>query len=109
MMYSFEREKKKAVGGKVEDNIFVWTKWRENYQSISEGTLRLSSLETRLRGFEQRRKTAYWLYWTKDFEYGAVRHEGKRKTKEKVYGCSDGEMEADDPLWHLLKGEVERK
>lgn len=56
-----------------------------------------------------------WIYWLKDSDYGAVKQEEKRKTTDKVYGCSERghavgwcdsreleigiEMDDEDPLW----------
>lgn len=34
-----------------------------------------------------------WMYYTKDFECGAARQEGKGKTTQKVWGCSGGHKE----------------
>lgn len=60
--------------------------------------------------------------WTKDVAYGAARNKEKRKTTQKVHGCTEGgheegwgdrgsrkgegEMEADDLLWPPLKKSI---
>lgn len=60
--------------------------------SVSEEKRRSSSLETksekqgRVWTFTEKR---WWIYLTKNAEYEAVRQEEKRKTSEKVHGCSE--------------------
>lgn len=65
------------------------------------------------------------MYLTKDVDNEAARQDKKRKTTEEIHGCRDrghavgwldtrgcwrwDEMEADDLLWWLLKGEAGRK
>lgn len=63
----------------------------------------------------QRVVRVQWAYLSKDAECGASSQEEKRKTKERIRGCTEGghaevlgvEMDADDPLWRPLQGTAE--
>lgn len=66
--------------------MMVWRQWHW-HKETSEGQLRLSILEVKL---ETCAEQEWLMYWTRDVEDEATRQEEKRRTSEKIQGCSGG-------------------